>query len=1060
MSFTPWTEKQLSSSGSLDALGTSNVQCSHSHVLKGFVLEAKDPGASKSEIRYNIECCKTPAHTPVTVTIEETPIAQSFGSFDGIYFPTGRVEGVTEMAAGFLYATQLPSDATTVSFNKSTGQWCVLQGTLQRCTLSNAVHVLQIEGGAPFDVTPLKPLGDGSDDAPGVPALKSVKAVKFKKPPHIQAVSLKTEKLKVFNPSKEMVDFDMTTVANWMPESPQYKPYCSLRDAKVWKSQDDAKGDEASGWGVDARNKLEVLNTEDNKARTESARSDEQHPCKHYFGDEAMLDRPAFTTKFDLVDLTNVDKLLKVFEKKEDIYTGTLGKNVQSADKCAERNIVRGLTMVGDKASARQAQGLVNGVAAVGDPACSLLPKVDTLAAPMGIGVGAQIDIPEICKSVLKTTKFVSDKFWEKYLLERTLWERSNHVADARHCGNDVQAYMYKAYCDLHCVEDAVTKGNSAVLRSMKSLEGHIVRNFQDMLKSYTTEIFEKIKEAQAQINHNDGEMSDLVTSYAKQIMEQSTGYSKSLNTAVGGLTSPLNKIQKDLESVNKNLASVYKWLQTNDVLMPKSLLLHHEQPMETVPEKGNASLGTLQQSLKLASQTAVAVIHGLHSGTRTFGSDSFNENVVARSLAQAGHAVKKQAGLVKAALRTGDLSAAQGHLLHAVGEVQRAHAGLTGRNTRESTAETFQRRTGLALHPAHLQLLDQFETFGQTHSGLVAFHAEQRVIMGRAETLGELSEEAERYAAAEMIVRFDAEVTRMHRSFNDYLRYAQAHLGRRGAALTLLVESSKADDCASPETTRRLGVKLAEMDRSGKQYAAALAQTWRDTADSLTRMADLLVDGGLLVHFIRLAGTGLAKLATDREVASPHQGDSNHSSILAQTSGCNGVMEAFALLERPLREALQGDAASFIQQVHRAFTMSQLLAASWSVSGLAAPEAETQDLQAAWAKVAAAAQELRAGLRPGAALRHQLLLRSLEAVVGQAQLHYPVPAECKVHADDVLDPGVMLWRMEGRDAGTALLLSRSGRALRCDLQTKQVQTVDTAELGTQGIELGFFLDL
>ena len=54
--------------------------------MKGFVLVAKDPGGSKTEIRFDFECSIIPAALPVSITTAEKPIAGAFSEFDGMCY--------------------------------------------------------------------------------------------------------------------------------------------------------------------------------------------------------------------------------------------------------------------------------------------------------------------------------------------------------------------------------------------------------------------------------------------------------------------------------------------------------------------------------------------------------------------------------------------------------------------------------------------------------------------------------------------------------------------------------------------------------------------------------------------------------------------------------------------------------------------------------------------------------------------------------------------------------------------------------------------------------------
>eukprot|EP00931_Biecheleriopsis_adriatica_P057365 TRINITY_DN3401_c0_g6_i1.p1 TRINITY_DN3401_c0_g6~~TRINITY_DN3401_c0_g6_i1.p1 ORF type:complete len:299 (+),score=71.38 TRINITY_DN3401_c0_g6_i1:84-899(+) len=266
-----------------------------------------------------------------------------------------------------------------------------------------------------------------------------------------------------------------------------------------------------------------------------------------------------------------------------------------------------------------------------------------------------------------------------------------------------------------------------------------------------------------------------------------------------------------------------------------------------------------------------------------------------------------------------------------------------------------------------------------------------------------------------------------------------------RGQSLLILEEISKDTGCATSSVKQQLGLQLAETDRAEHHSVAALRQAWRDSADSLVRLVDLLTDGGLLLHHIRLTADGMKLEGTDgrQEV--------------------QGVEAQLALVEKPLHRALMQDSGNFLQQVDRAFTMSQLLADSWSTSALATPEAELQDLQAAWDKLQQTVRELMSELRLGSSLRQQLLMRALEAVRGQSlETAFPVPQACDTPGTE---QGSMLWRWEeGREK--ALLVNRRGALMHCDLSTGRVRlestdtTATLTEVGHHGLtDLGDFLN-
>merc|ERR1712224_460284 len=103
--------------------------------------------------------------------------------------------------------------------------------------------------------------------------MKALKLVKFLKAPGIQSWKLEQQEMEEetfaeFETNRELKEFDLSSVENWMPYPPRYKGYCALRDPQKWKSVEDIDRDQSSGWGVDARNDVKWFNEPHNKKRT------------------------------------------------------------------------------------------------------------------------------------------------------------------------------------------------------------------------------------------------------------------------------------------------------------------------------------------------------------------------------------------------------------------------------------------------------------------------------------------------------------------------------------------------------------------------------------------------------------------------------------------------------------------------------------------------------------------------------------------------------------------------------------------------------------------------
>merc|ERR1711871_1451503 len=106
---TAWTDIESTATGQMDALTKHEVVCPNASTLASFVLDAKNPGADSSEVRFVYECCKIADWRPVSVGTEVIPLARAFENYEGVYYPTARNEGRVEMAAYFLHARPLTS---------------------------------------------------------------------------------------------------------------------------------------------------------------------------------------------------------------------------------------------------------------------------------------------------------------------------------------------------------------------------------------------------------------------------------------------------------------------------------------------------------------------------------------------------------------------------------------------------------------------------------------------------------------------------------------------------------------------------------------------------------------------------------------------------------------------------------------------------------------------------------------------------------------------------------------------------------------------------------------
>ena len=299
-------------------------------------------------------------------------------------------------------------------------------------------------------------------------------------------------------------------------------------------------------------------------------------------------------------------------------------------------------------------------------------------------------------------------------------------------------------------------KGNAAVLRSMKTQETHVISTLHDMLKWYTTELFDKLKETQDQSAQNTKEQERVQKAYFEQLATMQTDYAGQLNTQIDQLgvdinsrfdnnvVDPLNVLQGHLKTVNDNLISLGKWLADRPIFAtddagwtpPTSVL----DVSKSVP---NASEAYAE------AYAHVAAVHGevlelsqaLHGA---MGREvSRDEQLLLPLLSRLA---SELAGL-NATARTKE----EPNLRSAAQTLRRYRQELSGLPS-ETLRETFQRRTKKSLQPALRRFRKQALLVSTLSSSLVQFG-----IGPKASQIGEptssfwaSADKAEKYQAPE----------------------------------------------------------------------------------------------------------------------------------------------------------------------------------------------------------------------------------------------------------------------------------------------------------------------
>jgi hypothetical protein len=280
------------------------------------------------------------------------------------------------------------------------------------------------------------------------------------------------------------------------------------------------------------------------------------------------------------------------------------------------------------------------------------------------------------------------------------------------------------------------------------------------------------------------------------------------------------------------------------------------------------------------------------------------------------------------------------------------------------------------------------------------------------------------------MLVQFDQQALKLHRIMSDFSHSAAQHLGQKFAAFHSLHDAAKADNCMTADSLTNIGGKMHAREVASKDHVMSMVKTWDDVSDSITNLADLLLDGGLLVRYVQLAGL----LPDDDLEASLIQADLNAS-------------DAVAFIEPHLKNALDARGSRFIKQVSHTFDLSQVLTNMWTDASFDPPADEMESIRSAWTRIASAAQELRSSLNSGGEMYLDLVLRTIERH-DAIRKRFPAPEKCQA-SDAVL--------LQQRSSTDVILVKPDRVMMNCNVETGEKATLQGAFTGTAS-GLGDFL--
>ncbi|CAE7246473.1 unnamed protein product [Symbiodinium necroappetens] len=628
------------------------------------------------------------------------------------------------------------------------------------------------------------------------------------------------------------------------------------------------------------------------------------------------------------------------------------------------------------------------------------------------MGVGFLARFGDICSSVVDGISEGINFGFNSYWVAWQGYYGENEAMDS--CADYTDGAMYKAFCDLHCIEDEVLKGNAAVLRSMKTQETHVISTLHDMLKWYTTELFDKLKEAQDQSAQNTKEQERVQKAYFEQLATMQTDYAGQLNTQIDQLgvdinsrfdnnvVDPLNVLQGHLKTVNDNLISLGKWLADRPIFAtddagwtpPTSVL----DVSKSVP---NASEAYAE------AYAHVAAVHGevlelsqaLHGA---MGREvSRDEQLLLPLLSRLA---SELAGL-NATARTKE----EPNLRSAAQTLRRYRQELSGLPS-ETLRETFQRRTKKSLQPALRRFRKQALLVSTLSSSLVQFG-----IGPKASQIGEPTSSF--WASADKAEKYQDLMMLIHRDVSEYVQKARVFVSAHKDTLAQLLPVG---DCGA--SVVEIGRQVAEMRLKEQDHVVSLLRTWRSVSQNLDFLANLVVDGEFLeAQLFQCAEVDQLTARSLRERLANETTPQLQSLLpVAQEAVSSNLLRMQPLM----------------QHISQAFDLSQFLADMWVQGSFEVPKEELELVQGAWRRVIGAARQLLGDASYGnfgGSLSLALLRNALEKVVDADVFNPPAPCNDGKH---------LLWKLQ--PGGNAIVLNIRNQFMACNLTTGHLTTLES----------------
>merc|ERR1719271_125771 len=145
------------------------------------------------------------------------------------------------------------------------------------------------------------------------------------------------------------------------------------------------------------------------------------------------------------------------------------------------------------------ASSYIDMASTVVEGACGLVPDPN-FGFSFFAHTAINLPISSICQTLanigLRTLPEVSFETFE------TLYYSGVGLVDANDC-DPSQTKDKKLFCDLHCIEDAVRKGDSKIMQSLRVMHTKLLEEVHNMFEHYTNQVFTKVDDLGAREDHN-----------------------------------------------------------------------------------------------------------------------------------------------------------------------------------------------------------------------------------------------------------------------------------------------------------------------------------------------------------------------------------------------------------------------------------------------------------------------------------------------------------------------------------------------------------------------------